>query len=173
MSTGLVPNAPLMDLHQQNVWEKPLWKKDTFLRYRQSTCIFSWNITFPPLVLAHFVSANVLFCADGLLNHHHWIPLKKYIWFHYHPKRVTVYCKSFFHGRTSVYEEYIECILVLIIRLPEFQETNSGKRKIRHATIVAIFWENCSKILRPNMNGEHFEKTNIKTTITYNNIFLC
>ena len=27
--TGLMSNATLMDLDQQNVWEKPFWKKDT------------------------------------------------------------------------------------------------------------------------------------------------
>ena len=32
---------------------------------------------------------------------------------------------------------------------------------------------NCSNLLRPNFNGEHFKKINIKTAITYNNIFLC
>ena len=36
---------------------------------------------------------------------------------------------------------------------------------------LAIFWDSFSKILRPNlaekMNGEHFEKINIKTDITY------
>ena len=53
-----------------------------------------------------------------------------------------VYYKSLLHGRTSVHEEYMECILVFAIRVPEFQKTNSdhlGKRKIRHATIVRIF----------------------------------
>ena len=84
-----------------------------------------------------------------------------------------VYCKQPFHGRISIYEEYIERILALVIRVTEFQKTNWGKRKIRHATVVAIFWDNCSKILRPNFNGEHFEKLNIKTAITYNSIFLC
>ena len=64
-------------------------------------------------------------------------------------------------------------------RVPEFQKTNSdhlGIGKIWHATIVTIFWCNCSKILRPNLpdksNGEHFEKINIETVITYNNISL-
>ena len=68
---------------------------------------------------------------------------------------------------------YIECIFVLVIRVSEFQKTSLGKRKIRHATIVAIFWDNCRKTLRPNLNGEHFENINIKTAVTYNNIFLC
>ena len=92
---------------------------------------------------------------------------------HYQPKRVTVYYKSPFHGRTSVYEEYIECILVLVIWALEFQETNSEKLKIRRATILAILWDIYCKILRPNLNSEHFEKINIQTAITYNNIFLC
>ena len=74
---------------------------------------------------------------------------------------MIVFCNSPFHGRTSVYEEYTECVLALVIRVLEFQKTNSGKNW--HATIVAIFWDNFSKILRPNLNGEHFEKINIKT----------
>ena len=52
-------------------------------------------------------------------------------------------------------------------------ESEFRKTKIWHATIVAIFWDNCSKNLRPNLNSEYFEKTNIKTAITYNNIFIC
>ena len=48
-----------------------------------------------------------------------------------------------------------------------FQKTNLGKRKIWHATIVAILGDNCGKILRSNLNGEHFEKINIKTAITH------
>ena len=63
-------------------------------------------------------------------------------------------------------------ILVLVIRVLEFQKTNSAKWKICNATIAAIFWENCSKILRPNLNAKHFEKINVKTAVTYNNIFL-
>ena len=61
---------------------------------------------------------------------------------HYQPKEWQVYCKLLLHGRTSVYEEYIECILVFVMRVPEFQKTNSGhlgKRKIQHATIEARF----------------------------------
>ena len=27
--TGLMSDAPLMNLDQQNLWEKPFWKKDT------------------------------------------------------------------------------------------------------------------------------------------------
>ena len=46
-----------------------------------------------------------------------------------------------------------------------------GKQKIRHATTVAIFWDNFNNILRPNMpeklNGEHCEKINIKTVVIY------
>ena len=110
------------------------------------------------------------FRTDGLLKiySHHKIPLKIYIWFHYQPKRMTVFCKSPFHGRTSIYEEYIECILVLVIRVFELQKTNSGKWKIPHAIVLAIFWDNCRKILKPNLNGEHFEKIDTKTAITYN-----
>ena len=168
MSTGLVSNAPLMDLHQCNVWEKPLWKKDTFKDTGNRLTSFL-EISLSHRWFWYILLVQMFYFAQMGCQ----ITITEFLWFHYQPKRVIVYCKSFFHGRTSVYEEYIECILVLVIQLPEFQETNSGKRKIRHAAIVAIFWENCSKILRPNMNGEHFEKTNIKTTITYNNIFLC
>ena len=77
------------------------------------------------------------------------------------------------HSFTNVpgCEEYIECILVFVIRVPEFQIANSdhlGKRKIRYATIVAIFWDQiCPKKWMAN------EKINIKTVITYNTIFLC
>ena len=42
-----------------------------------------------------------------------------------------------------------------------------------HATIVPIFWDNCSKTSRPNLNGEHFEKGNLETAVPYNSIFLC
>ena len=89
-------------------------------------------------------------------------------------KEWQVYCKSHLHGPAFVYEEYIDCILVFIIRVCDFQKTNSDhfrKRKSCHATSVAIFWDSFSKILRPNlaekMNGEHFDKINIKTVITY------
>ena len=45
------------------------------------------------------------------------------------------------------------------------------KQKNRHTASAAIFWDNFSKILRPNLaeklNGELFEKINIKTRITY------
>ena len=61
---------------------------------------------------------------------------------------------------------------MLVIQVPEFQKTNLGKLMIRHETILAIFGDNCSKILRPNLNGEHFEKTNTKTAIPYINILL-
>ena len=88
-------------------------------------------------------------------------------------KEWQVYCKSLLHGPAFVYEEYIDCILVFIIRVCDFQKTNSDhfrKRKSWHATTVAIFWDSFSKILRPDlaekMNGEHFEKM-IKTVITY------
>ena len=74
----------------------------------------------------------------------------------------------------TVYEEYIDCILVFVIWLPEFQKTNSdhlAKRKIRYATSVAIFWDKFNKILRPNfpakLNSEHCEKMNIKTVVIY------
>ena len=60
-----------------------------------------------------------------------------------------------------------------VIRVSEFQKKNLGKQKIGQATIVAIFRDNCSKTLRPNLNGEHFEKINIKTAVAYDNIFLC
>ena len=85
-----------------------------------------------------------------------------------------VYWKSLLHGPAFVYEEYIDCIFEFVVRVCDFQKTNSDhfrKRKSWHATSVAIFWDSFSKILRPNlaekMNGEHFEKINIKTVITY------
>ena len=55
---------------------------------------------------------------------------------------------------------------MLVIRVPKFQKKNLGKCKIHQANIVARF-------LRPILNGERFGKTNIKTVITYNSIFLC
>ena len=61
---------------------------------------------------------------------------------HYQPKEWQVYCKSLLHRRTSIYEEFVECILVFVIQVPEFRKTNSGhlgKQKIRHATIEARF----------------------------------
>ena len=69
-------------------------------------------------------------------------------------KEWQVYCKSHLHGPAFVYEEYIDCILVFIIRVCDFQKTNSDhfrKRKSCHATSVAIFWDSFSKILRPNL----------------------
>ena len=92
---------------------------------------------------------------------------------HYPPKEWQVYCKLLLYGRTSVYEEYIEWILVLVIRVPEFQKTNSGhlgKRKIRHATIEARFWD---QICPKNWVANILKKNPIKTVITYNNICLC
>ena len=89
-------------------------------------------------------------------------------------KEWQVYCISHLHGPAFVYEEYIDCILVFIIRVCDFQKTNSDhfrKRKSCHATSLAIFWDSFSKILGPNlaekMNGEHFDKINIKIVITY------
>ena len=55
--------------------------------------------------------------------------------------------------------------------VPECQKMNLGKQTIQHAPIVAIFSDKCSKTLRPNLNGEHVEKINIKTTATCKNIF--
>ena len=85
-------------------------------------------------------------------------------------KECQVYCKSLLRSCTSVYEEYIDCILVFIIRVCDFQKTDLdhfGNWKNWHATSVAIFWDSFSKSLRPNlaekMIGEHFEKINIKT----------
>ena len=89
-------------------------------------------------------------------------------------KEWQVYCKSHLHGPAFVYEEHIDCILVFIIWVCDYQKTNSDhfrKRKSWHETSVDIFWDSFSKILRPNlaekMNGEHFDKINIKTVITY------
>ena len=73
-------------------------------------------------------------------------------------KEWRVYCNSLLNGRIPVCEEYIECILVFAIEVPKFQKTNSDhvvKWKISHATIVAIFWDNCSKILRQNSPKEN------------------
>ena len=82
--------------------------------------------------------------------------------------------KSLLHGCNSVYEEYMDCTLVFVIRAPKFQKTNSehlGKQKIWHAIIVAIFWDNFNKILRLNLpkklNGEHCEKMTIKTVVIH------
>ena len=112
------------------------------------------------------------FCLDGLLKiyNHHRIPLKKYTWFHYQADRVTSILIITL-SRTDA--KYIEYILVLVSQVPEFRKMNLWKRKIRHATIVAIFWDNCSRTLRPNLNGEHLEKRNIQIAVTYNNMFLC
>ena len=63
---------------------------------------------------------------------------------------------------------------MFVIRVPEFQETNSGqlgKLKLLHGRSVAIFGANFSKALRPNLperlNSKHCEKINMKTVITY------
>ena len=92
---------------------------------------------------------------------------------HYQPKEWQVYCKSLLYRRTSVYEEYIECILVLVIRVLEFEKTNSrhlGKRKIQHATIEARFWD---QICPKNWVVNILQKYPFKTVVTYNNICLC
>ena len=59
---------------------------------------------------------------------------------------------------------------MFVIRVPEFQETNSGqlgKLKLLHGRSVAIFGANFSKALRPNLaeklNSKHCEKINMKT----------
>ena len=51
---------------------------------------------FPTVAFGTFCNCKSVwswlpFCADGLLKiyNHHQIPLKKYVWFHYQPKRVT------------------------------------------------------------------------------------
>ena len=62
---------------------------------------------------------------------------------------------------------------MLVIRVPEFEKTNLGKLKIWHETIIAIFGDNCSKILRSNLNSAFLEKINTKAAITYINILLC
>ena len=67
-------------------------------------------------------------------------------------KEWQVYCKSLLHRRTFIYEEHIDCILVFIIRVCDFQKTNSdhfGKQKIWHATSVAIVWDSFGEILSP------------------------
>ena len=171
------PNVLLMDLDQPNLWEKLFLKKDTLSKDADH-----WLASFHEISISHRCSCKCksnmwlisgTFCADGLLRFYnlHRIPLKKYIWFHYQPKRVALnhlYFKPLLHGRTSVYQEHIECILVFVIRVPEFQKAfsnRSGKRKIWHATTVTIFWDNCSKVLRPSLpeklNRKHFEKKNL------------
>ena len=62
------------------------------------------------------------------------------------------------------------CITHCIFR---FIITDKKKNKLKKKAIVVIFWDNCSKILGPNLNDEYFEKINIKTAMKYNNIFLC
>ena len=58
----------------------------------------------------------------------------------------------------------------MLSEYPSFRK-RIRKTKNWHATIVAIFLDNLSKILRPDLpekfNGEHFEKIKIKTVITY------
>ena len=67
-------------------------------------------------------------------------------------KEWQVYCKSLLHGPAFVSEEHIDCTLVFIIRVCDFQKTNSDhfrKRKIWHATSVAIVWDSFGEILSP------------------------
>ena len=68
-------------------------------------------------------------------------------------KEWQVYCRSFLHRRTFIYEEeYTDCILVFIIRVCDFQKMNSdhfGKQKIWHAISVAIVWDSFGEILSP------------------------
>ena len=67
-------------------------------------------------------------------------------------KEWQVYCRSLLHRCTFIYEEYIDCILVFIIQVCDFQKTNSDhfrKQKIWHATSVAIVWDSFGEILSP------------------------
>ena len=94
-------------------------------------------------------------------------------------KECQVYCKSLLRGCASVYEEYIDCILVFIIRVCDFQKTDLDhfrNWKNWHATSVAIFWDSFSKTLRPNlakkMIGEHFEKINIHLSLCQVTVYM-
>ena len=168
------PNVLLMDLDQQNLWEKLFLKKDTLSKDADH-----WLASFHEISISHRCSSmcksnmwliSGTFCADGLLRFITFteLPWKSIYDFIISLKEWRVYFKPLLHGRTSVYQEHIECILVFVIRVPEFQKAysnRSGKQKIWHATAVAIFWDNCSKGLRPSLseklNGKHFEKKNL------------
>ena len=168
------PNVLLMDLDQQNLWEKLFLKKDTLSKDADH-----WLASFHEMSISHRCSSmcksnmwliSGTFCADGLLRFITFteLPWKSIYDFIISLKEWRVYFKPLLHGRTSVYQEHIECILVFVIRVPEFQKAysnRSGKQKIWHATAVAIFWDNCSKGLRPSLseklNGKHFEKKNL------------
>ena len=168
------PNVLLMDLDQQNLWEKLFLKKDTLSKDADH-----WLASFHEISISHRCSSmcksnmwliSGTFCADGLLRFMTFteLPWKSIYDFIISLKEWRVYFKPLLHGRTSVYQEHIECILVFVIRVPEFQKAysnRSGKQKIWHATTVAIFWDNCSKGLRPSLpeklNGKHFEKKNL------------
>ena len=168
------PNVLLMDLDQQNLWEKLFLKKDTLSKDADH-----WLASFHEISISHRCSSmcksnmwliSGTFCADGLLRFITFteLPWKSIYDFIISLKEWRVYFKPLLHGRSSVYQEHIECILVFVIRVPEFQKAysnRSGKQKIWHATTVAIFWDNCSKGLRPSLpeklNGKHFEKKNL------------
>ena len=168
------PNVLLMDLDQQNLWEKLFLKKDTLSKDADH-----WLASFHEISISHRCSSmcksnmwliSGTFCADGLLRFITFteLPWKSIYDFIISLKEWRVYFEPLLHGRTSVYQEHIECILVFVIRVPEFQKAysnRSGKQKIWHATTVAIFWDNCSKGLRPSLpeklNGKHFEKKNL------------
>ena len=168
------PNVLLMDLDQQNLWEKLFLKKDTLSKDADH-----WLASFHEISISHRCSSmcksnmwliSGTFCADGLLRFITFteLPWKSIYDFIISLKEWRVYFKPLLHGRTSVYQEHIECILVFVIRVPEFQKAysnRSGKQKIWHAITVAIFWDNCSKGLRPSLpeklNGKHFEKKNL------------
>ena len=163
-----------MDLDQPNLWEKLFLKKDTLSKDADH-----WLASFHEISISHRCSSmcksnmwliSGTFCADGLLRFITFteLPWKSIYDFIISLKEWRVYFKPLLHGRTSVYQEHIECILVFVIRVPEFQKAysnRSGKQKIWHATTVAIFWDNCSKGLRPSLpeklNGKHFEKKNL------------
>ena len=68
--------------------------------FRPAKCVRSLHLFlkyhFPTVAFGTFCKWKSVwscfpFCADWLLKiyNHHRIPLKKYIWFHYQPKRVT------------------------------------------------------------------------------------
>ena len=66
---------------------------------------------------------------------------------------------------------FYSTLLASIINFQVVDDTSKMCGIERFKVNVAIFWDSFSKILRPNvaekMNGEHFEKINIKTVITY------
>ena len=149
------PNVLLMDLDQQNLWEKLFLKKDTLSKDADH-----WLASFHEISISHRCSSmcksnmwliSGTFCADGLLRFITFteLPWKSIYDFIISLKEWRVYFKPLLHGRTSVYQEHIECILVFVIRVPEFQKAysnRSGKQK-------SLTCNNCSNLLRQLQQG--------------------